>query len=63
MSGDRLEISIAIAPQVIKGRGKVMHAQWRESEKLQAGIRFDDLPELDRLYLREYLEYLAERED
>ena len=38
-----------------------MHAQLQEGEKIEAGVRFDDLPEHDRLYLREYVKHFTEQ--
>ena len=35
-----LEITIAIHPQAIKCRGKVMHVLWPENGKIEAGIQF-----------------------
>jgi c-di-GMP-binding flagellar brake protein YcgR len=61
ISGERLEISIAIRPQVIKCRGQVVHILWPGGEKLKAGIRFEELSKQDRLYLGEYISYLIEQ--
>ena len=63
ISGERLEISIAIRPHVIKCRGQVVHILWPGGERLKAGIRFEDLPKEDRLYLREYLSHVMEPGD
>ncbi|NIS69341.1 MAG: hypothetical protein GTO12_10440 [Proteobacteria bacterium] len=57
--GERLEISIAIDPRVIKCRGKVVHLLWVSSNKLRVGIRFDDLSKQDRLYLKQYISCLS----
>ena len=56
-----LEITIAIHPQAIKCRGKVMRVLWLENGKIEAGIQFEGLPEHDRLYLRQYLFHVMEQ--
>ena len=61
-SGDVLELSIAIDPQVIKCKGKVIHAQWPDGERPRAGVRFDEISEHDRLYLRQYLFHVLEQQ-
>lgn len=55
IKGERLRISIAIPPQGIKCRGKVVHISWLDGEKLKAGVRFEDLSKHDRICLREYI--------
>lgn len=52
---ERLEMTIAIRPQVIKCKGKVVHVSEREKWKIEAGIKFEKLSGKDRLYLRDYL--------
>ncbi len=52
---ETLEISIAIAGQVIKSRGKVIHVVEREDGKIEAGIQFQELSEMDKFHLRQYL--------
>jgi c-di-GMP-binding flagellar brake protein YcgR len=61
-SGEDLELSIAIDPQVIKCKGTVVYAQSPDGEKLRAGVRFDELSEHDRLYLRQYLFHVLEQQ-
>ena len=56
-----LEISIAIRPQTIKCRGKVIYVVGPRNGKMQAGIQFEELSEHDRLYLRQYLFYVIEQ--
>jgi len=60
--GERLEIAIAIHPQAIKCRAKVVHIQSPNGEGLKAGVRFEELSEDDRLYLRQYLLNLMEQQ-
>ena len=61
-SGEGLELSIAIDPQVIKCKGTVVYVQSSDGEKLRVGIRFDEISEHDRLYLRQYLFHLLEQQ-
>ena len=63
IKGERLEISIAIDPQVIKCRGKVVHIQWSDGERLKAGIRFKELSSHDRLFLGQYISYVMEKQE
>ncbi len=58
--GQRLEVTIAIPPQVIKCRGEVVHVSWVDGEKLRAGVRFEDLSKHDRRCLGEYISSLME---
>jgi len=60
-SQEGLEISIAIQPQVISCRGKVIYAVEREKGRIEAGIQFEGLSEPDRIYLKEYLFDLMEQ--
>ena len=62
ISGERLEISIAVHPQVIKCRGKVIHIQWRNDERLRAGVQFGELSNLDKLYLGQHISYITEHQ-
>ncbi|NIQ38203.1 MAG: hypothetical protein GTN81_06405 [Proteobacteria bacterium] len=57
-----LEISIAIQPQVIKCRGKVIYVQERENGKVEAGIQFEGLSAPDQLYLRQYLLHVMDQQ-
>lgn len=61
IAGERLEITIAIHPQAIKCRGKTIYVVWLEKGKMEAGIQFEELSTQDKLYLRQYLAYLAEQ--
>jgi hypothetical protein len=63
ISGERLEISIAIPPQVIKCKGQVVHILWPGGKSLTAGIRFEDLSEQDRLYLGQYVSHVLQQQD
>jgi hypothetical protein len=59
--GERLEVSIAIPPQTIKCRGKVIHALKLRDEKTEVGVRFENLSDQDRLYLGKYISYAIEQ--
>jgi hypothetical protein len=61
--GDRLTISIAADPHIIRLRGQVVYTQPSHGGKLEAGVRFEDMPKGDGLYLHEYVNYLVERKD
>ncbi len=63
VAGERLEISIAIYPQVIKCRGKVIHTLQVTGERLKAGIRFEEMSEQERVYLGEYISSLVKQRD
>jgi len=60
-SGEDLEISIAIHPQVIKCTGRVVHIQQVTGKRpeawhrFEAGLQFEEMSTEDRLYLGEYL--------
>jgi len=60
-SGESLEMYIAILPQVIKCRGKVVHASVLMGERPKVGVRFEDLSKQDTLYLGEYISYVMEQ--
>lgn len=55
-----LEISIAIKPQVIKCRGRVIYALEPGGERHHAGIRFEDLSGQDTLFLGQYISSMKE---
>lgn len=59
--GEQLELSIVIDPQVIKSKGEVVHVVGSNDENLTARIRFADISNEDRSYLREYLSSTAEQ--
>lgn len=61
LQGERLQISIAIRPEVVQGRGQVVHLQRADGESLKAGVRFEEMPEKDRLYLGQYISHLMEQ--
>jgi c-di-GMP-binding flagellar brake protein YcgR len=61
MAGERLQISIAIHPQVIKCRAKVIHLSTTPNKKMEAGIQFEELSAHDSLYLRQYLFHVMEQ--
>lgn len=64
--GEHLDISIAIRPQVIQCRGKVVHVRTSQGDyspmglRFEAGIRFEGMSEHDRLYLSDYLSGMME---
>lgn len=60
ISGEVLEIYIAIHPQVIKSRGEIVHVSDWMAGRPKAGVRFEDLSKQDSLYLREYISHVME---
>jgi len=56
-TGQRLEITIAIRPQAITCRGKTIYVLEPQNGSTKAGIKFEELSEYDKLYLREYLSH------
>jgi c-di-GMP-binding flagellar brake protein YcgR len=55
MEHEGVDITIAIQPQVIRCRGTVMYVLDGMSEKLQVGVRFDDLCFEDTTILEQYI--------
>ncbi len=62
MAGETLRLSIAIHPEVIECKGEVVHVLWPDGEKLKAGLRFEEISEGDRLYLKQYLFHVMEKQ-
>jgi c-di-GMP-binding flagellar brake protein YcgR len=60
--GEGLELSIAIHPQVIQCIASVVHVQWPEGERQKAGVRFDEISGKDRLFLRQHLFHILEKQ-
>jgi len=60
-AGESLEVTIAIRPQAITCRGKAVYVTGSEDGNMKAGIRFEDLSQYDKLYLREYLSSIIDR--
>ncbi len=60
IESEGLEISIAIHPQVVRCRGRVMYALNHEGERQRVGIQFEDLSELDCLFLGQYVSAMTE---
>lgn len=58
--GEDLGISIAIYPEVIKCRGKVVHVFQSGDERLRAGVCFEEMSTQDRQYLGAYLSCVME---
>ena len=63
ITGQVIELSIAIQPKVIKCTGQVVHILWSGGERPKAGIRFEKLSKHDRYYLGEYIARLIEQRD
>ena len=61
VSGADLEMTIAIHPRVIKCTGQVVHTRWVDGERLNAGVRFEDMSKQDRLYLGEYISHVVQQ--
>jgi c-di-GMP-binding flagellar brake protein YcgR len=62
MEYEGLDISIAIQPQVIKCKGRVMYVLDSEGERLQAGVRFEDLSPQDSNFLGQYISSIADQQ-
>ncbi len=62
ISGEGVEISIAIQRQAIKCKGKVIYVIESTRGKTQAGIQFKELSKPDKLYLRQHLFNVMEAE-
>jgi hypothetical protein len=60
VTGERVEVTIAIRPQAITCRGKAVYVMGSNGGRMQAGIKFEELSEYDRLYLQEYLSQVME---
>ncbi|NIQ40100.1 MAG: hypothetical protein GTN81_16175 [Proteobacteria bacterium] len=61
-SAEGLRLSIAIQPQVLKTRGKVVHVSERESGRVEAGIQFEKMSENDHHILKQYLFQVMEQQ-
>ncbi len=61
IAGERVEITIGIRPQSITCRGKAVYVTGPDDGRMKAGIKFEELSEFDRLYLREYLSQVTEQ--
>jgi len=68
ISGEDLDLSIAIHPRVIKCRGKVVRVLEESDQsptarvRFEAGLRFGGMSKQDRSYLRQYLSHLIEQQ-
>ncbi|MBW2057108.1 MAG: PilZ domain-containing protein [Deltaproteobacteria bacterium] len=60
MKSEGLEISIAIQPEVIKCRGRVIYVLDSDGERSRAGVRFEGLSSEDSLSLGQYLSSIME---
>ena len=69
ISGENLEISIAIHPQVIKSRSQVVHILPLPGERMfagtrfEAGLRFEEMSTQDRTFLEEYISRVMEQDN
>jgi len=61
--GETIEISIALTPQVIRCRGRVVSTSSLEGGRPSAGVEFEDISKHDGLYLGEYISYLMHEEE
>jgi c-di-GMP-binding flagellar brake protein YcgR len=61
-TGESLEITIAIPSQAITCRGRAVYVTGPENGSMKVGIKFEQLSEYDKLYLRQYLSYALKRE-
>ena len=61
ITGERLEITISIRPQSITCRGKAIYVTEPGEGSMKVGIKFEELSEYDKLYLRQYLSYVTEQ--
>ena len=59
---ERLEVSVAIPPQTIKCRGKVIHVLKLRDQKAKVGVQFENLSPQDRLNLAKYISYAMEKQ-
>ena len=60
--GETIEISIALTPQVITCRGRVVSTYSLEDGRPAARVEFEQISRHDGLYLGEYISYLREEE-
>jgi c-di-GMP-binding flagellar brake protein YcgR len=60
-TGDRFWMHIAIDRQTVKCRGKAICVLRPESGRMTAGVKFEELSEHDKLYLRQYLSWVMEQ--
>jgi len=64
ISGEDLDLSIAIHPRVIKCKGKVVRVLEESGQRpmarvrFEAGVQFEGMSERDRSYLGEYISYV-----
>ena len=61
--GEKLEMAIAIHPQVIKCIAHVVSTMWPDGDRLKAGVRFEEIPGHDRHYLDEHISSLIEHQE
>ena len=58
---DKLDITLGIESRAMKCRGRVIYVIERQGERIQAGVRFEELSTDDKLYLSQYLSHLMEQ--
>lgn len=61
--GNKLWIQIAVEHQTIKCRGEAIYILEPDNGNMKAGVKFEELSEHDRLYLRQYIAYIMEQRD
>ena len=62
MQDEGLDVSIAIQPEVIRCKGKVMYVLNSEGERLQVGVRFEDLSLQDSDFLGQYISSILDQQ-
>jgi hypothetical protein len=60
--GEKVELSIAIHPQVIKCRGHVLETLWPDGDCLKVRVQFQEIRTQDRLYLQQHISRLIEKQ-
>lgn len=61
--GEILDISIAIPPQVIRCKGRVVHVLRLIGRRLKAGLRFEEMSRKDRLCLGDYISFAVGQQE
>jgi hypothetical protein len=61
--GEILDISIAIPPQVIKCKVRVVHVLRLIGKRLKAGLRFEEMSRKDRLCLGDYISFAVGQQE
>ncbi|NIO03138.1 MAG: hypothetical protein GTN74_00595 [Proteobacteria bacterium] len=61
-NGEKVELSIAIHPQVIECKGHVVETLWPDEDRLKVRVQFQEIRTQDRLYLQEQISRLMEKQ-